>query len=66
VFLSNAALIADDGGTVEATATLTGLDGAPALAFAAATADDGADGSAALALLLTLTSTPWFALAHGA
>jgi hypothetical protein len=58
VFLSNAALIADDGGTVDATATLTGLVGAPALAFAAATADDGAAGNAVPALLSTLTSTP--------
>ena len=58
VFLSNAALIDDVGGTVDAAATLTGLVGAPALAFAAAIAGLGAAGNAALALLLTLTSTP--------
>jgi hypothetical protein len=58
VFLSNAALIAADGGTVAATATVTGVMGDPALAFVAATAELGAAGNAALALLLTLTSTP--------
>ena len=58
IFLSKAALIAAEGGTVDATAAVTGLTGAPAFAFADATAADGAAGNAALALLFTLTSTP--------
>jgi hypothetical protein len=60
VFLSNAALIAADGGTVDATDAVTGdvTGDDPVLAFAAATAGLGAAGNAALALLLTLTSTP--------
>ena len=60
VFLSSAALIAAEPGTVDATDTFTGAvtSTAPALAFAAATAGLGAAGNAALALLFTFTSTP--------
>ena len=64
----NALLAAPAPGTVDNVDALAGLAGAvdADAVFAAAAAGVGGAGNPALALVVTLTSTPWPALAHGA
>ena len=67
VFLSTAALICPVFGIVDTTADVTpGVCVVATELFVATSAGAGAAGNAALALLFTLTSTPWPAIAHGA